>query len=395
VPDIPHVLQGLDPNRPWYRFEAVAGAPKRARVSIYDVIGGWFGVNTPEFVAELNALDVDEIELHLNSPGGAAWDGIAIMNALRQHKATVQVVVDGLAASAASVIMLGGDEVVMARGSQVMIHDASGGAFGPAAFVRKTADVLDKLSGNYAGIYAKRAGGDPKDWRELMLAETWYDAEEAVAAGLADRTDEAAEVDEEATAAFDLSVFNYAGRAAAPAPLNVLALAAAKQSPHAPVSSEPGQQDRKEEPLMEEFLSALRQRLGVTNAEADTVAVLAALDEALAERATITPPAGTVLIDQAALAGLQADASAGRQAREEQITARRDGVIAAALREGRITAASAAEFRAQLDVNEAGTTAILATLAKNMVPVSEVGSALGGESSEEDRLYESLFGKEA
>ena len=146
---------------------------------------------------------------------------------------------------------------------------------------------------------------------------------------------------------------------------------------------------------MEEFLSALRQRLGVTNAEADTVAVLAALDEALAERATITPPAGTVLIDQAALAGLQADASAGRQAREEQITARRDGVIAAALREGRITAASAAEFRAQLDVNEAGTTAILATLAKNMVPVSEVGSALGGESSEEDRLYESLFGKEA
>lgn len=224
-----HRTPTADPNRPWYSIQAAAaGQPKRARVQIYDAIGGYFGVRTSDFVRELNALDVDQIDLHLNSPGGLAWDGIAIHNALRQHKAKVTATVDGLAASAASIVAMGADEVIMARGSQLMIHDAAGLAWGPASVQRKTADVLDKLSGNMAKVYAAKAGGEAKAWRDLMVAETWYDAAEAVTAGLADRTDEDSEADAKAVASFDLAAFNYAGRASAPAPnLAVAAMATA------------------------------------------------------------------------------------------------------------------------------------------------------------------------
>ena len=104
----------------WYRITAEAtaeDAPTRAKVNIYDAIGGWWGVSASMFVQQLDALDVDELEVHINSPGGAVWDGIAIMNALRQHRARVTVIVDGLAASAASVVAMAGDEVVMGNGS--------------------------------------------------------------------------------------------------------------------------------------------------------------------------------------------------------------------------------------------------------------------------------------
>jgi ATP-dependent protease ClpP protease subunit len=218
MPDEKNPAVALDPNKPWYSFQASADQSRKAKVMIYDAIGGWFGVQTSQFVKELNALDVDEIELHLNSPGGAAFDGIAIHNALRQHQAKVTVIVDGLAASAASIVAMGGDEVVMARGSQLMIHDATAIAWGNAATQRKTAAVLDKLSDGMAEVYAAKAGGEATEWRAAMLAETWYNADEAVTAGLADRTDSEAEADAEAVARFDLSAFAYAGRGSAPAP---------------------------------------------------------------------------------------------------------------------------------------------------------------------------------
>ena len=128
-------LLAQDPNRPWYRIENAAktGERTRAKVVIFDAIGGWFGVRASEFVKEIDALDVDDIEVRLNSPGGAAFDGIAIMNALRAHPANIEIHVDGLAASAASVIAMGGDQVIMHRGATLMIHDASVIAWGPAA----------------------------------------------------------------------------------------------------------------------------------------------------------------------------------------------------------------------------------------------------------------------
>jgi ATP-dependent Clp endopeptidase proteolytic subunit ClpP len=210
-------------GRTWFKVsnaEGADGAP--ARLDIYDEIG-WFGVTASAFVEELNGITADAIELHINSPGGDVYDGIAIYNAILDHDAKVEVRVDGLAASAASFIAQAGDRVVMGRNSEMMIHDAIGLTVGNAADHRVMAEMLDGASDNLAAIYASRAGnGGVKSWRKRMEDETWYSAEEAVAAGLADavlatprRRGEAAA---SAEPRWDLSVFQHSSRADAPAP---------------------------------------------------------------------------------------------------------------------------------------------------------------------------------
>lgn len=169
-------------DRQWFRIEAKADS---ADVFVYDEIGYW-GTSAADFAQQLAALDVKTINLRINSPGGEVFDGIAIHNALMNHPAKVNVSVDGLAASIASVICMAGDSITMQQGAQMMIHDASGFAFGNAADMRALADVLDQLSDTIAGFYAERAGGTVTSWRDTMRAETWYTADEAVKAGLAD-----------------------------------------------------------------------------------------------------------------------------------------------------------------------------------------------------------------
>lgn len=193
-----------------------------ATVRLYDPIDSWggdWGVSAKEFAALLDETpdDVSEIRLHLNSPGGEVFEGLAILNLLRSHRAKVTTVVDGLAASIASVIAMAGDEVVMSPNSELMIHDAWGLAIGNAADMHAMAETLDHLSNNIASVYANKAGGTAEDWRALMRLETWFGADEAVAAGIADSLAETpAKVD--AKAAFDLSQFRFAGRAEAPDP---------------------------------------------------------------------------------------------------------------------------------------------------------------------------------
>ena len=189
-----------------------------AVMRLYDPIDSWggeWGVSAKEFARSLDTLphDTSEIRLHINSPGGEVYEGLAILNLLRNHKARVVAVVDGIAASAASFLAVGADEVVMGRNTQLMIHDAWGLCIGAAADMRSMGDLLDKISDNIASIYASRV--PDADWRAAMLAETWFDADEAVTVGLADR------VEGEATEAqnrFDLSMFQHAGREDAPAP---------------------------------------------------------------------------------------------------------------------------------------------------------------------------------
>jgi len=202
----------------WYRItNTVSGGT--ATVHIYDEIGYW-GVTAAEFVAELSQVTASAIDVHLNSPGGEIFDGIAIMNALRSHPATVTTYVDSLAASIASVIAMAGDRIVMAPNSQLMIHDGSGICIGNAAEMREMADLLDRQSDNIAAVYADRAGGTVEEWRARMTAETWYSAEEAVAAGLADEVLSSRTSPDENSPqnSWDLSIFRYANRAAAPAP---------------------------------------------------------------------------------------------------------------------------------------------------------------------------------
>jgi ATP-dependent protease ClpP protease subunit/phage head maturation protease len=223
-----HTVADLPTLRlPWYEVRDQGGGPggaEPATVLIYDEIGGSFGVSAKAFVKELDAITAPVIHLRINSPGGSLFDAIAIYNALHHHPSRVVVYVDSLAASAASLIAMGGDEVVMMPGSQLMIHDAAALEDGNAADMAKMATFLDRQSDNVADIYRLRGGGEVSEWRGLMLAETWMFAQEAVDFGLADRVEPtapvaAAEDDQTRTRTFDLSQFRYAGRADAPAPM--------------------------------------------------------------------------------------------------------------------------------------------------------------------------------
>jgi ATP-dependent protease ClpP protease subunit len=168
----------------WYRVSNADSA--RAEVFIYDFIDD-FGINANDFVRDLRAITAKAIDLHINSGGGFVFDAIAIYSALKNHPATVDVSIDGVAASAASFIAMAGDTVAIEKPAKVMIHDAGGLVIGNASDMREMADLLDELSDTIAQIYADRAGGTVASWREAMRAETWYGAAEAVKAGLADK----------------------------------------------------------------------------------------------------------------------------------------------------------------------------------------------------------------
>ncbi len=223
-------FRGPTPPKPGARasvlnlVEVDASSDGVAVLRLYDPIDSWggdWGVSAKEFSRALDALpdDTAEIRLHLNSPGGEVFEAVTILNNLRRHKARVVAVVDGLAASAASFLAAGADELVMGRNSQLMIHDAWGVAIGNAADMRDIAGRLDALSDNIASIYAAKAGGTVEEWRAAMLAETWFSADEAVAAGLADSVDGADDEADKARNSFDLSAFKHAGRDEAPAPV--------------------------------------------------------------------------------------------------------------------------------------------------------------------------------
>jgi len=166
----------------WYRIKAQAGAP--TQVMVYDEIG-WWGVTAQDFIDDLKDIQ-GPIDLHLNSPGGEVFDGIAI-HAFLAARGNVTTYVDALAASIASVIAMAGTEIVMGRNASMMIHDGFGMCIGNAADMREQAELLDRVSDNIASIYADRTGKPVADWRAAMLAETWYIGQEAVDAGLADR----------------------------------------------------------------------------------------------------------------------------------------------------------------------------------------------------------------
>jgi ATP-dependent Clp endopeptidase proteolytic subunit ClpP len=186
----------------WYRIENKG--PERAEIWIYEQIGEDFwsgeGVTAKNFQKEISAITAKNIDLHINSPGGAVFDGVAIYNLLKQHQANITTYIDGLAASIASVIALAGDKVVMAENALYMMHNPFGVVMGNASDMRSMADVLDKIRGTMTGVYAGKSGKDNDEINALLDAETWFTADEALEAGFIDEI--GVEMDLAASASF-------------------------------------------------------------------------------------------------------------------------------------------------------------------------------------------------
>lgn len=388
-------LRGVARNsrREWFNIRRTPGSSE-ATVRIYAEIGdSWWGesVGAADFARDLDQLDVETINLHINSPGGDVFDGIAIANVIRQHPARVVAIVDGLAASAASFIAAAADELEMARNSELMIHDAWGLVVGNSSDARALADRLDQMSDNIASIYAEKSGGDRPEWRDLMRAETWFSAEEAVTAGLADRVSATtkAEDTDEAKAQFDLSVFNHPGRAQAPDPVipGRRRIAALHIPPPAPEGPPAHLQEGTS--VTDSLNTAIRERLGITDADLDEGGILAALDEALAERAeSPAAPPGTALVDQVTLDELRADARAGREARTRQVRDDQARLVNTAVEDGRIAPARREHWLAALKADPGAAEVLAALQPGGMLPLAAQGYTGGVEEApDDDRVY--------
>lgn len=186
------------------------------------------------------AVDVDfalmqigrstDIVVHLNSGGGFASEGSAIHSRLSAHRGNVEIIVEGIAASAASIVAMAAKRLVMSLGATLMIHDPMVDTSGNIAAHQKSINCLEVLASGFADIYAEKSGKNVDEMRSLMAAETWMTAEEAVAAGFADATTAAS-----ARAANDNqpTAFAYRAYARAPGPLVALADARGWQFPPA------------------------------------------------------------------------------------------------------------------------------------------------------------------
>lgn len=195
----------------WYSVKAkvrAADAPATAEIFIYGDIGeSWWGesVTAAEFVKEIAALDADRITVRINSYGGSVSDGIAIYNAIKRHKASVTVAIDGVAVSIASLIAMAGDTVEMAENALMMIHAPWGAAVGNSADMREFADVLDKYAQAMSTSYSAKSGKSVDDILALLTDGTdhWLTAAEAQAEGYVDTVTAALA----AAASFDRAAF--------------------------------------------------------------------------------------------------------------------------------------------------------------------------------------------
>lgn len=161
---------------------------KALELDLYGDVGDPAGIDPAKVVALLrNAPDVKAIVVRMNSAGGNAFDGVAIMNALKDHPAKVTVKVDGLAASAAALITLAGNTVEIGDGAFMMLHRTSAAAFGNGTDLRELAATMSKVDDELVVAIAKRSRKPVDVVRGWLDAETWFTGDEAVAAGLADK----------------------------------------------------------------------------------------------------------------------------------------------------------------------------------------------------------------
>lgn len=393
------------PRRQWFKVVAMKAdgdKPKRGVVHIYDEIGMsmFGGVDAGELVAEIEALDVEELEVRINSPGGYAFDGINIANAILRHKAKTTTYNDGLAASAASIVLLAGDEVIGSKYSQTMLHRSHAAILGGADDLRDAAKVLDKLDDSVADFYADRAGGESKEWSRAMGRETWYNAEEALEAGLLTKVDESTKrEDTESAAAKALASashlnFRFQGRQAAPAPL---VRATTEKEAIVPISEK------------------VAERLGLAT-DATDEDVLAKLDElaktgeqpesepqgdpqpqpqgdpqpqpqpqpqpdegAVSQVAAAAAKLGLAITLPEELAELKAGAEAGARAEAARLAAERESYVDKAIEAGKILPRNKAKVVALMALDDKGTRDTIDKLPNEAaVPLTELGHSTEG-----------------
>lgn len=170
-----------------------------AEILLYDVIGGyddnWDYQGAKALIGKIKALgDVKNIRLRINSVGGDVFEAQAMYSYLKTHPAAVTVRIDGLAASAASLVAMAGDRIIMPRNALMMIHNPAMWACGEAEDMREAAEVLDKVRDTIAHAYMEKTGLDREHIVSMMQDETWMSAEEALALGFCDALDDPVEI---------------------------------------------------------------------------------------------------------------------------------------------------------------------------------------------------------
>ena len=398
----------------------VRAAGAGAELLIFGEIG--WEVSAADVVSRLTSLDGVDVMGRVKSYGGDAYEGVAIANALRGYSRSVTTVVEGLAASAASVIAVGGgDRVVIRPSAEVMIHDAWSFSDGDAEELRKRADRLDQLSGSIAEVYALKAGTPVEMWREAMRSETWFSADEAVSAGLVDAVEDARDT-AVVSARADARVartFNYAGRRFAPSPA-LGALTGRREGDKvsfvADVASRLGMTESTDDP--DKVLAALAEALG--EAEDEVVEAAPPVDEVEGDPAGDDEVAGgdavvgddvevegdessdddgddddddevddevegdpvgdTVVIDADVYRELLDRAARGDSADEADAERRAGELVSAAIRDGKVLGAKRAGLVKAAIEDFAATKAHLDSLASGTIPVAEKGRGGSDES---------------
>lgn len=176
----------------WAAHPLAAEADDPATLSIYDVIGADMfgdGVTAKRVAGVLRRVGAEPVTVNINSPGGDMFEGIAIYNLLRQHPAAVTVNILGIAASAASVIAMAGDEIAVGTGALIMIHNAWGAVVGNRHDMTEAAAVFAEFDAALADIYTARTGVRRGEIEKMLDAETFMRGAEAVQIGFADRVD--------------------------------------------------------------------------------------------------------------------------------------------------------------------------------------------------------------
>lgn len=160
---------------------------KTPELLVYGDIGDWWEeVQSRDFAEKLQAISADEIDVRINSNGGSVFTAQAIYSSLKRHPATINVYIDGMAASAATIIAMAGDRVIMPENAMMMVHQPLTAVYGNADELREIADILDKVRDTIVAVYRDKTGLDDETIIGLMDDETYMTAADAHEWGFVD-----------------------------------------------------------------------------------------------------------------------------------------------------------------------------------------------------------------